>query len=84
MARDVKDNKKDFNKYMGNKRKIRKNVGLLLKETGDLATKDTQKAFFASVFTVKRSLQKSQVPNTKEKGWRKEKEEVVEDKVREY
>lgn len=36
LARDVKDIKKGFRKYIRGKRKTRKNVGQLLNETGDL------------------------------------------------
>ncbi|GAB0179507.1 mitochondrial enolase superfamily member 1 [Grus japonensis] len=51
-------NKKGFCRYTSNKRKTRENVGPLHKETGDLLTRDIEKAeilndFFASVFTVK-------------------------------
>jgi len=57
LARDVKDNKKGFFKYISSKRKTRDNVGLLLNEVGALASEDTEKmellnAFFASVFTA--------------------------------
>ncbi|KFM11475.1 hypothetical protein AS27_04032, partial [Aptenodytes forsteri] len=56
LARDIKGNKKRFYKYVGDKRKARENVGPLRNETGDLVTRDTEKAevlndFFASVFT---------------------------------
>ncbi|KFZ52058.1 hypothetical protein N321_07570, partial [Antrostomus carolinensis] len=56
LARDVKGNKKSFYRYVGEKRKTRENVGPLQKATGDLVTRDTEKAkvpndFFASVFT---------------------------------
>ena len=58
LARDVKGNKKSFYRYVGDKRKTRENVGPLRKETGDLVTRDMEKAevhndFFASVFTGK-------------------------------
>ena len=33
---DVKKSKKGFNKYIGDKRKARENVGSLLNEMGDL------------------------------------------------
>ena len=35
LARDVKDNKKCFYKYIGDKRKTRENVGPLMNEMGD-------------------------------------------------
>ncbi|GAB0205688.1 mitochondrial enolase superfamily member 1 [Grus japonensis] len=58
LARDVKDNKKGFFKYISSKRKTMENVGLLLNEVGALVTEDTEKAellnaAFASVFTAK-------------------------------
>ncbi|GAB0185560.1 mitochondrial enolase superfamily member 1 [Grus japonensis] len=58
LARDVKDNKKSFYRYVSDKRRTRENVGPLRNETGDLVTQDMEKAevlndFFASVFTGK-------------------------------
>ncbi|GAB0176173.1 calcium-independent phospholipase A2-gamma [Grus japonensis] len=58
LARDVKDNKKSFSRYVSEKRRTRENVGPLRNETGDLVTQDMEKAevlnnFFASVFTGK-------------------------------
>ena len=44
LARDVKGNRKNFYRYIGNKRKTRENVGPLQKETGDLVTWDMEKA----------------------------------------
>lgn len=49
-------------RYISGKRKTRKNVGLLWKETGDLIIWDIEKAevpdnFFVSVFTGKYSRQ---------------------------
>ena len=44
LARDVKDNKKGFYKYVNSKRKTRENVGPLLNEAGALVTEDTEKA----------------------------------------
>ncbi|NXU58904.1 LIN1 transcriptase, partial [Turnix velox] len=56
LARDIKGNKKNFYKYVNEKRKTRENVGPFHKETGELVTGDLEKAevlnnFFASVFT---------------------------------
>jgi len=58
LAREVKDNKKTFYRYIGDKRKTRENVDAIQKEKGDLFTWDTEKAevlydFVASVFTGK-------------------------------
>ncbi|GAB0204057.1 hypothetical protein GRJ2_002871300 [Grus japonensis] len=77
LARDVKDNKKGFFKYISNKRKTRENVGPLLNEVGALVTVDTEKAelvnaAFASVFTAKASPQENQTLKVGEKVWRKE------------
>ncbi|GAB0178597.1 hypothetical protein GRJ2_000325000 [Grus japonensis] len=57
-ARDVKDNKKSFYRYVSDKRRTRENVGPLRNETGDLVTQNMEKAevlndFFASFFTGK-------------------------------
>jgi len=54
LARDVKDNKKSFSRYISSKRKARENVGPLLNEVGALMMEDTEKAellntFFAQV-----------------------------------
>lgn len=38
LLRNVKDSKKDFYRYNCNKRKVKKNVSLLLDWTGDLVT----------------------------------------------
>ncbi|XP_040400941.1 uncharacterized protein LOC121063970 [Cygnus olor] len=90
LARDFKDNKKGFFKYISRKRKTRGNVGPLLKEAGALVTKVTENAellnaFFASVFTAKISPQESQTLETKDKVWRKEDMALVEeDRVRDH
>lgn len=44
MVRDVSGNKKGFFSYISSKMKTRKNVGPLLKEMGNLVTKDMKKA----------------------------------------
>ncbi|GAB0176056.1 hypothetical protein GRJ2_000070800 [Grus japonensis] len=77
LARDVKGNKKSFYRYVSDKRKTRKNVGPLQKETGDLVTQDMEKAevlnkFFASVFTSKCSSHTAQVAEGKGRDWEKE------------
>ncbi|XP_068809550.1 uncharacterized protein [Struthio camelus] len=88
LARDVKDNKKGFFKYITSKRKTRENVGLLLNGAGALVTKDIEKAellnaAFASGFTAKASPQEFQTLGTREEGRRKEDSPLVEeDQVR--
>ncbi|KFV17941.1 hypothetical protein N340_02406, partial [Tauraco erythrolophus] len=70
LARDIKGNKKNFYRYVSDKKKSRENVGPLRKEMGDLATQDMEKAevlsdFFASVFTGKSSSGTAQVTEGK-------------------
>jgi len=77
LARDMKDNKKSFLKYISSKQKTRENVGPLLSEVGVLVMEDTKKvellnAFFASVFSAKAGLQASQALEEREEAWRKE------------
>jgi len=57
LARDVKDNKKGFLKYISSKQKTRENVGLLLNEMIVLVTEDTEQAkllhaFFTSLLRL--------------------------------
>ncbi|GAB0190424.1 hypothetical protein GRJ2_001507700 [Grus japonensis] len=88
LARDVKDNKKSFYRYVSEKRRMRENVGPLQNETGDLVTQDMEKAevlndFFASVFTGKCLSHAAQV--TEGRDWENaEPTTVGEDQVREY
>ncbi|GAB0205871.1 hypothetical protein GRJ2_003052700 [Grus japonensis] len=68
LARDVKDNKKRFYRYVSDKRRTRENVGPLQNETGDLVTQDMEKAevlndFFASVCTGKCLSHTAQLQN---------------------
>lgn len=61
LARDMKNNKKIFLKYAGDKRKTRENVSLLLRVSRDLVIQDIVKAevlytFFTSVSTSKTGL----------------------------
>ena len=75
LARDVKDIKKGFFKYVSSKWKARDNVGPLLKKVGVLVTEDAEKAeslnaSFVSVFTAKASPQGSQALEVREKAWR--------------
>ncbi|KAK4826209.1 hypothetical protein QYF61_006153 [Mycteria americana] len=70
LARDSKGNKESFYRYIGGKRKTRENVVPLQKETGDLVTRDMEKAeilndFFASVFPGKCSAHTTQVAEGK-------------------
>ena len=58
LARDIKDNKKGFFKYIDSIWKTRDNVGPLLNEVGALVMEDTEKAellnaFFTSAFAPK-------------------------------
>ncbi|GAB0207235.1 mitochondrial enolase superfamily member 1 [Grus japonensis] len=88
LARDVKDNKKSFYRYVSDKRRTRENVVPLWNETGDLVTQDMEKAevlndFFASVFTGKCLSHTAQV--TEGRDWENaEPPTVGEDQVREY
>lgn len=71
LPRPAAGNKKGFSKYLCVKEKTRENVVPLLNEAGDLVTQDMENTgvltdFFASVFTSKNSLEKSQVPETEE------------------
>ncbi|GAB0202805.1 mitochondrial enolase superfamily member 1 [Grus japonensis] len=90
LARDVKDNKKGFFKYINSKRKTRENVGLLLNEVGTLVMEDTEKeellnAFFALVFTAKDGPQETSTLEVGEKVWRKEDFPLIEeDQVRDH
>ncbi|GAB0183494.1 hypothetical protein GRJ2_000814700 [Grus japonensis] len=72
LARDVKDKKKGFFKYISSKRKTRENAGLLLNEVGALVMADTEKvelvnAFLASVLPAKAVPQESQTLEVGEK-----------------
>ena len=55
MARDVKNNKKGFYRYIGRRRQAKESVPSLIKSNGELASSDIEKAevlseCFASVF----------------------------------
>ncbi|GAB0210220.1 mitochondrial enolase superfamily member 1 [Grus japonensis] len=88
LARDVKDNKKSFYRYVSEKRRTRENVGPLRNETGDLVTQDMDKAevvndFFASVFTGNCLSHTAQVTEGRD-GENAEPPTVGEGQVREY
>lgn len=77
LVRDVRDNKKGFCKYMGDKRKQRENVGPLLNEVAHLLTHGMEKAevlntVFATFLSSKMSTQESQAPETRKKVCSKE------------
>ena len=44
LARDVKDNKKQFYRYIGRKRQAKESVPPLMKGKGELASSDMEKA----------------------------------------
>ena len=55
-VKDVKDNKKEFYRYIGRRRQAKESIPPLVKGNGELASSDTEKAevlneCFASVFT---------------------------------
>ena len=73
----MKGNKKSFYRYISDKRKASENMGPLWKETGDLVTRDMEKAkvlnnFFASVCTSKCSNHTVQVSGSKIRDWENE------------
>ncbi|GAB0192528.1 mitochondrial enolase superfamily member 1 [Grus japonensis] len=88
LARDVKDNKKSFYRYVSDKRRMRENVGPLQNEMGELVTQDMEKAevlndFFASVFTGKCSSHTAQVAEGRD--WENAEQPTVgEDQVRDH
>ncbi|KFV09134.1 hypothetical protein N340_03481, partial [Tauraco erythrolophus] len=87
LARDIKGNKKNFYRYVSDKKRSRENVGPLQKETGDLATQDMEKAevvneFFSSVFSGKRSSCTAKDTEGKGRDWENEEPPTVgEDQV---
>ncbi|KFQ50610.1 hypothetical protein N334_03009, partial [Pelecanus crispus] len=65
LARDVKNNKKGFYRYVNQKRKVKESVPSLMNKNADLVPTDKEKAevlnFFASVFTGNLSPHPSRV-----------------------
>jgi len=66
LARDVKDNRKSFFKYLSSKQKTRESVGPLLNEVGAVVMEDAEKvellnAAFTPVFTAQASPRESQL-----------------------
>lgn len=73
----MKGNRKHFCRYKNIKRKNKENIGPLLNWTGDLVTKDMEKAevlnaLFVSVFTSKIGPLEPQAPESSVKAWSKE------------
>jgi len=56
MPRHVKDNKTGFYKYIGDKRKPKKNLVPLLKVTQQMEETEVQSAFFATVLRARPSF----------------------------
>jgi len=89
-ARDVRNNKKGFFKYIISKWKTRDNVGPLLNEVGVLVMEDAEKAdllnaAFASVFSAKAGPQESQALEVREESCIKDDLPLVEeDYVRDH
>ena len=76
LGRDIKGNENKFYRCVNNKRKAREDVDPLQKETGDLVTRDIEKAevlndFSASVFTSKGSSHTAQAVESKGKSLEK-------------
>jgi len=69
-SRYVKGNMDGFYKYISVKGKSRENVDPMLNGTGGVVSQNSEKAeVLNAFFTSKTSLEESQIPNTKVKGW---------------
>jgi len=81
---------KSLYRYVSDKRKIRENIGLLWKDTGDRISWDVEKAevlndFFASVFSSKCSSHTAHVADGQGRDWENEEPPTVgEDHVRDH
>ena len=67
LARDAKNNRKGFDRYIAQKRKAKKSVPPLMDEKGELVKTDTEKAevlnnFCASTFTASQASHVSCFP----------------------
>ena len=74
LAKEVKNNKKGFFKYVNSKRKTRENVSPLLNEEGVWVIGDAEKVeilntFFVSVFTAKTPPWESWTLEVSERAW---------------
>ena len=86
LAKEIKDDKKVFFKYVNSKRKTRDNVGPLLNEGGVLVMGDAEKveilnAFFASVFASRTPPWDSSTLVGGERGWEMEGSPMVDPRV---
>ncbi|KFQ62499.1 hypothetical protein N334_03741, partial [Pelecanus crispus] len=71
LARDVKNNKQGFYRYINQKRKVKESIPPLMNKKGELVSTDEEKAevlnnFFASVFTGNLSPHPSQIDGPKD------------------